>query len=111
MATLDYDAFRASLDGAEPPPGLSPPAAALWWLAKGELKQGEGWDKAHAIAQSNEGEPAHDRVHALVHRIEGDHGNAAYWYRRAGKPTFLGTFDEEWQEIAAELLGPGRKTE
>jgi hypothetical protein len=107
MARIDYTAFRASLADPEPPAGLSPPAAALWWLAKGELKQGEGWDKAHAIAQSNEGEPSHDRVHALVHRIEGDHGNAAYWYRRAGKPTFLGTFDEEWQVIAKELLGAG----
>jgi hypothetical protein len=108
MATLDYAAFRASLEGAEPPADLSPPAKALWWLAKGELKLGDGWKKAHEIAQSNEGEPSHDWVHALVHRIEGDEGNARYWYRRAGRPTFLGTFDEEWQQIAGELLGPGK---
>ena len=29
--------------------------------------------------------PACDWVHAHLHRVEGDLGNAAYWYRRAGK--------------------------
>ena len=107
MATLDYAAFRASLDNAEPPADLSPPVKALWWLAKGELKQGDGWEKAHAIAQSNEGEPSHDWVHALVHRIEGDDGNAAYWYRRADKPFAKGSSEDEWNQIVAELLGGG----
>jgi len=100
----DMETFRASLAHSEPPAGLSPPATALWWLAKGELKFGDAWEKAHAIAQSNEGEPGHDWVHALVHRIEGDEGNAGYWYRRAGKQGFLGTLDEEWQIMAKELI-------
>ncbi|MBN8994657.1 MAG: hypothetical protein J0H94_05495 [Rhizobiales bacterium] len=107
MAALDFAAFRNSLDAPEPVAALSPPLTALWWLAKGGLETGPGWEKAHEIAQSSEGEPAHDWVHALVHRIEGDHGNAAYWYRRAGKPTFLGTLDEEWQVMTKELLGAG----
>jgi hypothetical protein len=111
MAKPDLAALRASLAASGPPQELSPPQAALWWLAKGGLKPGDGWEKAHAIAQSAEGDPSHDWVHALVHRIEGDDGNARYWYRRAGKPTFLGTFDEEWRQIAAELFGPGGKTE
>lgn len=105
----DLAAFRASLSASAPPAGLSRPATALWWLAKGEMKMGDHWQKAHEIAQSNEGEPAHDWVHALVHRIEGDESNARYWYRRAGKPTFLGTLDAEWQQIAGELIGPGRE--
>ena len=38
------------------------------------------WDEAHEIAQSREGHPDFDRVHALLHRIEGDEFNARYWY-------------------------------
>jgi hypothetical protein len=43
------------------------------------------WDDAHEIAQSKEGNPAYDRVHALLHRIEGDDFNAKYWYRKVGE--------------------------
>lgn len=42
------------------------------------------WEAAHEIAQSDEGEPDHDFLHALVHRREGDFGNAGYWLRSAG---------------------------
>ncbi len=42
------------------------------------------WEEAHEIAQSREGHPDYDRVHALLHRIEGDEWNASYWYRRCG---------------------------
>ncbi len=42
------------------------------------------WDAAHEVAQSNEGERDHDLLHYLVHRREGDFGNAAYWLREAG---------------------------
>jgi hypothetical protein len=46
------------------------------------------WNNAHAIVQGIEGAAA-CRVHAALHRIEGDRDNAAYWYSRAGTP-----FDE-----------------
>jgi hypothetical protein len=42
-------------------------------------------EAAHEIAQSREGEPDHDLLHALFHRREGDHGNADYWFGKAGK--------------------------
>lgn len=42
------------------------------------------WEEAHEIAQSKEGHPDYDRIHALLHRIEGDEWNAKYWYRRCG---------------------------
>jgi hypothetical protein len=44
-------------------------------------------------------------VHAYLHRVEGDLGNAGYWYRRAGKPVAKGSPDEEWEAIASALLG------
>ena len=44
-------------------------------------------------------------VHAYLHHKEGDQGNAAYWYSRAGKPVCREPLDAEWQCIAAALLG------
>jgi hypothetical protein len=43
-------------------------------------------------------------VHAYLHRVEGDEGNAGYWYRRAGKPHAKHPLDAEWAEIAGALL-------
>ncbi|MBC7832115.1 MAG: hypothetical protein H7Y62_08860 [Hyphomicrobium sp.] len=40
------------------------------------------WETAHAIAQRHEGDSAADWLHAVLHKIEGDTGNARYWYRR-----------------------------
>ena len=48
------------------------------------LKKGE-WDKAHAIAQQDETKLG-CWAHGIVHMLEGDLGNARYWYRRAGRP-------------------------
>lgn len=55
------------------------------------------WDGAHAIAQRHEGEPLADWLHAVLHRIEGDDGNARSWYREAGRPA------DAWQDPSAEL--------
>jgi hypothetical protein len=40
---------------------------------------------AHLVAQDHEGEPLANWLHAVVHRMEGDLGNAAYWYGRCGR--------------------------
>lgn len=44
------------------------------------------WEKAHELVQQHEGNNLADWIHAMLHRDEGDDGNAGYWYRRAGKP-------------------------
>jgi hypothetical protein len=85
-----------------PPAALSPPLQALWWLKKGKLAMGPEWRKAHDLCQTREGEHAYDLVHALVHWIEGDVSNAAYWYRRVGAKR-AADIPTEWQRIAAEL--------
>lgn len=69
----------------------------MWWQAKGD------WDKAHKMAQADEGE-AGARVHAYLHRVEGDLANATYWYRRAGRPAATGSLEAEWTTIVAALL-------
>lgn len=90
--------FIASLDGAAPAPELSAPLAGLWWAAKGD------WDRAHQIVQDDSGREA-AWVHAYLHRVEGDLGNAGYWYRQAGQVAAKDSLEAEWQRIAATLLG------
>jgi hypothetical protein len=36
--------------------------------------------------------------------MEGDLGNAAYWYRRAGKPVATGSLEEEWATLVTSFL-------
>jgi hypothetical protein len=89
--------FKSSLSDTAPSPTISPPLAALWWAAKGE------WARAHAIVQDDEGVDA-AWVHAYLHRVEDDLGNAGYWYRRAGKAVATGPVEAEWERIAAAFL-------
>lgn len=93
----------ATLANETPPAVLSPPEQGLWWLKKGDLQCGSAWRRAHAICQEREGERSYDLVHALVHLIEGDTANAAYWYRRAGVPPGSPNAVEEWDRISALL--------
>ena len=85
-----------------PPATLPSPLQALWWLKKGGLALGPEWNKAHELCQKREGEHAYDLVHALVHWIEGDKTNTAYWYRRVGGQR-AADINTEWQRIASEL--------
>ena len=90
--------FRQSLTATEPPAGLTLALSGLWWDAKVD------WTRAHESAQQDEG-PDGSWVHAYLHRKEGDQSNAAYWYRRAGKPVCREPLDAEWLSIARDLLG------
>jgi hypothetical protein len=89
--------FIASLQSAEPPYGLKPALTAMWWDGKGD------WDAAHDIAQEIAGSTG-SYIHAYLHRKEGDPGNAAYWYARAGRKVPKSSLDEEWNDIVMELL-------
>jgi hypothetical protein len=71
---------------------------ALWWDGRGD------WHKAHEVAQDVRGKDG-AWVHAYLHRKEGDPGNAAYWYRQAGRPVAEGDLRVEWEGIVAEMLG------
>jgi hypothetical protein len=57
---------------------------AAFGTAIRHLKDGE-WQKAHDIVQ-NETTAFACWAHGIVHILEGDFGNARYWYRRAGRP-------------------------
>ncbi|MBX9648157.1 MAG: hypothetical protein K2X57_14015 [Xanthobacteraceae bacterium] len=93
--------FRASLSDSAPAPGLEPALAGLWWAAKGQ------WDQAHKIVQDESTADA-AWVHAYLHRVEGDLGNAGYWYRQAGQPVAKDSLEAEWARIVTALLGSGK---
>jgi len=94
---MEASDLRNSLKAPAPPPGLSPLLVALWHAARNE------WDSAHRIAQ-DDGSADGAWVHAYLHRVEGDEGNAGYWYRRAAKPHCERSLESEWTEIVTALL-------
>ena len=100
MTVVSAD-FYASLSDSTPAPGLEPALVALWWAAKGN------WEGAHETVQV-ESDASSAWVHAYLHRVEGDLGNAGYWYRQAGQPVANGSLDTEWERIVSALLG-GKK--
>lgn len=81
-----------------PPEGLSAELCTLWHIRKGE------WERAHNIAQDI-GTGMGSWLHAHLHLIEGDIGNAGYWYHRAGKPAReRGEIGSEWCELVEANL-------
>jgi hypothetical protein len=93
--------FRSSLSASAPAQGLNAPLSALWWAAKGK------WDEAHKIVQDEETADA-AWVHAYLHRVEGDLGNAGYWYRKAQKPAAQDGLEAEWERIVSARRGGER---
>lgn len=85
--------FKQSLSSDAPPEIFSDLRKALWHAAKGN------WNEAHNIAQSHEGEKDFDRLHAYLHRVEGDEWNAGYWYRRAGIKIPGKSTDDELKDL------------
>ena len=49
-----------------------------------ELLENGDWQAAHSIAQNDDSELG-SWAHGIVHLMEGDISNAAYWYKRAGR--------------------------
>lgn len=98
--TEAIDAFVLSLGDATPPPLTPPLLRAVWFGLRG--RHGD-WDAAHELAQAHDDADA-AWVHAWLHRIEGDLGNADYWYRRAGRPPRRGETRQEGLEIATALI-------
>jgi hypothetical protein len=92
-------AFERSLSNAAPPKALEPALQALWWAKKGD------WDKAHRLVMDERSREA-AWVHAYLHRVEGDEGNAGYWYRQAQRRPAAGALDAEWAAIVAALTMP-----
>jgi hypothetical protein len=94
---MDLQSFKESIAKPQPPQGLSLALQALWWDAKGD------WDRAHACAQERDDDPGM-RVHAYLHRKEGDQSNADYWYRRSRAAAPKTSLEEEWEMLVRSFL-------
>jgi hypothetical protein len=94
---MDVLSFQASLADEAPPAGVALPLQALWWDAKGD------WDRAHQCAQADNGADG-AAVHAYLHRKEPDPANARYWYNRSGRTPAGGSLEQEWWDLATEML-------
>lgn len=94
---MDLNEFKQSLQEAHPPKNMSVYLDSLWYEGKGN------WKKAHDLVDDLPG-PDAARVHAYLHRVEGDRANADYWYRRAGTTRPSGTQEEEWELLVSQFL-------
>ena len=94
---MDFAEFKLSLNQRVCPKELTIYAKALWLEGKGE------WEQSHELIQDLPDLDA-ARIHAYLHRKEGDQWNANYWYSRAqAKPCQL-SLQEEWDELVKEFI-------
>ena len=95
---MSIDKFTLLMEKQEISPASLPSSLqALWYDKKGD------WDKADQIVQ-NVNDADNAWVHAYLHRKEGDLSNARYWYRRSGRSEFKESLNQEWEQIAMNLL-------
>jgi len=94
---LMYEDFIGSLEQTDPPESYTPCLKALWY------DKNEDWNKAHQIAQGISTKDGY-RIHAYLHRKEGDRSNAAYWYSRAGKTVPQLSLGQEWESMIEYFL-------
>jgi hypothetical protein len=88
--------------------GMSAPKAEL--LRAIALALAGEWDAAHQLVQRHEADATASWIHAVLHKLEGDLGNARYWYHRADRVRHVA--DEPHAELAAiraELTTDGRR--
>ncbi|CAH0167603.1 hypothetical protein SRABI27_00946 [Pedobacter sp. Bi27] len=89
--------FKMSLKEDRPDRNMSVQLCALWYDAKGD------WHTAHNQVD-HLGDVASARIHAYLHRKEGDIWNADYWYAKAGEKRSQLTLDQEWEELVQRFL-------
>ena len=95
--TVD-ELLESAENDTHPPDGLTSEQLALWHT------KADNWETAHNIAQEIHNTNG-SWIHALLHLIEGDVGNAGYWFRQARKPVrSTSEIDSLWREIAEEIL-------
>ena len=97
VTTMTLAEFKESLLLGQPPNGISNLLEAMWFDGKGD------WEMSHTIAQEVHSKDG-SWIHAYLHRKEGDEGNAAYWYARAGRAMPSTSVQDEWDEITHEFL-------
>ena len=95
---MNYREFIDSLKSGNCPQQLDPRLRALWYDAAGD------WDTAHEIVQQMDDAGA-ARIHAYLHRKEGDDWNSRYWHRQAGTsfPDSM-SLEQEWEYLVNSFV-------
>lgn len=100
MATLPtLEQLRRTQDSGLFPRARSPRGARAGLL----LHHGE-WEEAHSAAQDL-ATPEGSFWHAIIHRVEPDPGNSAYWFRRAGRHAVFPALREAIRQIESRYPG------
>jgi len=94
---MNYDNFIKLTKESKPSDALSDIQLALWHAYK------DNWDVAHSIVQDINTETA-SWIHAYLHRVEGDLGNANYWYNHAEKKSSTESLEAELNNIIKSVL-------
>ncbi|WP_028297596.1 hypothetical protein [Olivibacter sitiensis] len=94
---MDYSTFLDLLSKDTVPKELDVYLQALWWDARGN------WERAHGLIQDLPDTKA-ARIHAYLHRKEGDLWNADYWYARAGAIRPAEPLNTEAKGLIEDLL-------
>ena len=63
-----------------------------------DLARDGQWVASHEIVQA-QSDSLSCLIHAWLHRVEGDVGNAAYWYQRAGEDVCDLSVEEELESL------------
>lgn len=93
--TPSLDDVIRSADDVLFPRALSPRGARAGLL----LHHGQ-WEEAHRVAQDLE-TPEGSFWHGIIHRLEPDPANAAYWFRRTGRHAVFPSLRAAVREIEA----------
>lgn len=97
MITLEALLESVRVDKS-PPDDLSAELKSLWLAKAGR------WEEAHHIAQDIPTSMG-SWIHGLLHAIEGDFGNAGYWFHQAARPAISREMiDAEWEKIVRANL-------
>ena len=94
---MQYEQFIELTKETDPSDNLQGLHLALWHALK------DNWEIAHNIVQDINTETA-SWIHAYLHRVEGDIGNAHYWYNRAGKTPSSKSFESELDNIIRTVI-------
>ena len=94
---MQFDDFIILTKESEPSNNLSGIYLAIWYAFK------DNWEMAHNIVQEIHTETAF-WIHAYLHRVEGDIGNAHYWYNRAKKKPSSESLESELNNIIKSVF-------
>jgi len=94
---MDFESFIQSVQEKKKPTNISYHLEALWYDGIGD------WQKAHDLADGPSDQLS-ARVHAYLHRKEGDLWNADYWYRKSGETRPGISLNEEWEILVRRIL-------